>query len=268
MQKFSCILLVLSVFLSCENPKAGTEIEDPVKLRTQTQKRDTVVNKEEPEENDSIPKEVVRINKTTKVKSVLMILNGEKHGLCKQFYPTGEIWKESMYSENKLHGKSKIYYETGKPKRAVDYYKGVKNGKFMEYYKSGNLKTEITYEYDLPMPDFTEINYRKQKVKQAQIKVRHEDQLFNSMYNLYFSFDGNYSKAQFFVLKNKEDWNANFHYSAYELREDTNKEFKWEKNLPKGSYYADELFVFGVYTTKNNNKVVIYKKVNLAISND
>lgn len=266
MQKISFSLLIFSLLLSCENSN-GNELS-PVKLETHTQEGEVENPKKEAKANDSIAKEVVRINKTTKIKSVLTLVNGEKNGLCKQYYPSGELWKESMYTDNSLDGISKIYYKSGKLKREVNFSYRQKDGKFLEYFKSGNIKTEITYDKDLPLPGFKEINYRKQKVKQANIKVRHEDRLFASTYNLYFLLDGDFKNAKIYAFENKSDWNSATQISVYELDKQSNNEFKLEVNIPKGFYYVDDIHVFAAYETKGHNDVVVYKKVNLAVSND
>ncbi len=264
MLKYSSLLVAFLLILSCENP-LGSDSKEPVKLETQTKKE---VAKEDKIIKDGIAREVIKIDKSTKVKSVLTIVDGEKHGLCKQFYPSGEIWKESLYKENKLDGKSKIYYKTGVVKREVEYTRGLKNGKFLEYFKSGNVKTEITYSNDLPMPGFKEINYRKQKIKQPVIKVRHEDKLFASVYNLYFSLEPNFKKVDFYVFENKNDWNTKKFIRAYKLPEHGTNEYKLESYVSKGHFLVKDYHVYALYQTKNNNKVVVYKKLNLAITND
>lgn len=265
MLKFSSLLVVLFLFLSCES-STESDSKEPVKLETQTKKPES---KEDKIIKDGIAKEVVRINKNTKVKSVLTIVDGEKHGLCKQFYPSGKIWKESNYKENILDGKSKIYYESGKVKREVEYTFGKKDGKFIEYFKSGNVKTEITYSMDLPMPGFKEINYRKEKIIQPEIKVRHEDRLFEATYNLYFSLEPSFKKVTFYVFENKDDyWKPGTNKFPYTLPEQSNGEFKLDLNIGSGFYLVRDFHIYAVYTTKNHNSVVVYKQMNLAISND
>lgn len=264
MRNICGLFLCLAIFISCNNT-SSEEDDSSNLLETTTEIKKT--KKPKVDENDTLPKEVVRINKSTKVKSVLTTVKGEKHGVCKQFYPSGTIWKESMYERNRLNGKSKIYYEEGGLQREVNYRKGRKHGKFIEYFKSGNLKTEITYEMGLPLLGYTEINYLKKKIEPAEIKVRHEDRLFESIYNLHFTLDSKFSKVKFYVLENKEDWNSVTDLDYYQMNKLGGK-YKLELKIQKGYYYVSKLHVFAVYTTKAKNQVVVYKLVNLALTND
>lgn len=268
MNKIGYPILILVFFLSCESNNSDSESPNKLETTTEIEKPKNLTKKDKEESKDTIPKIYSKTNKRTKVKSVLSLLNGDKHGLCKQYYPSGKIWKESMYKHNQMDGVAKIFYESGQLKKEVDYSLGKKNGKFLEYYKSGNIKTEIQYDMDLPLPGFKEINYLKKKVEQPKIKVRHEDRLFEGVYNLYFSIDPKFSKVKMYAIDKEEDWNSEYGVQYYSLKETPNNEFKLEIFLSEGFYYVNEINVYASYKTKMKNEVVVHKKVNLALSND
>jgi antitoxin component YwqK of YwqJK toxin-antitoxin module len=70
---------------------------------------------------------------------------GEKAGLEKLYYPTGELWSRSMYLRDRKDGIEKLYYKNGNIMKLKPYNKGMLEGMERSYWRNGNLMEEVPY---------------------------------------------------------------------------------------------------------------------------
>jgi len=75
-------------------------------------------------------------------------VKGEKVGLYKYFFPSGNIGVEGKYLSNKLEGEVKSYYEDGKLYGTRFYNNGLKTGKHTYLHPNGKLKLEHSFVND------------------------------------------------------------------------------------------------------------------------
>ena len=61
-----------------------------------------------------------------------MYLNDKKHGICKKFYPNGNLLEMCIYLNDKKNGQYKTYFE---------------NGKILQYYIYVDGKCDISKYY-------------------------------------------------------------------------------------------------------------------------
>jgi antitoxin component YwqK of YwqJK toxin-antitoxin module len=77
-------------------------------------------------------------------------MNGIKSGICRKFYPTGELLEESLWKENRKEGKYQAFFPTGKPFLQCIFSEGIRNGRCFTYYPSGLTEVESQYKNDKP----------------------------------------------------------------------------------------------------------------------
>lgn len=77
-------------------------------------------------------------------------LNGKKNGICRKFYPSGQLLEESEWKDDQLDGKYRAFFNNGKPYLECLYKSGQRNGYCISYFPSGSVETEGYYENDLP----------------------------------------------------------------------------------------------------------------------
>lgn len=77
-------------------------------------------------------------------------VNGQKNGISRKYYPTGEILEESVWKDNRREGKYQAFFPTGKPFLQSFYSEGRRNGRCFTYFPSGMAEVESQYKDDLP----------------------------------------------------------------------------------------------------------------------
>ncbi len=235
------------------------------------------------ESSDSIPEKEEKPAYTGTVKKKapggrgtveIVYKEGLKHGLSKEFFQDGKLRKETPYKEGKIDGVAKIYHKNGKLKRTTPYTTGKKNGVQTYYFKSGNPKVQIGYDMGLVLPGIKEVDFTKNKIKQPEIKIRHEDLLLKDEYNLYFSLEknGKIIKAkEVFVFEDETEWNPeNGKVRFNPLRNVTTSngsEAKMAIRIEKGYYFIKDFYVYAVYKSHYGYEAVVMKKVNFAVEN-
>lgn len=70
---------------------------------------------------------------------------GEKHGLEKFYYPTGELWSRTNYFRDKKDQIEKIYYKSGTIMKIKPYNRGLLEGVEKSYWETGGLMDEVPY---------------------------------------------------------------------------------------------------------------------------
>ena len=74
------------------------------------------------------------------------LVDGEKEGEYRAYYPNGKLMEISQYRNGEKSGPSKIYYGNGDLKTDCFYLSGKLYGDYKEYYEGGQLKTEARYQ--------------------------------------------------------------------------------------------------------------------------
>lgn len=77
-------------------------------------------------------------------------VQGLKNGICRKYYPTGELLEESLWKENRKEGKYQAFYPTGKPFLQCMYSADQRNGRCFSYFPSGMPEVESQYKDDQP----------------------------------------------------------------------------------------------------------------------
>jgi len=85
----------------------------------------------------------------TKVVSTENYLNGQKNGICKRYYQTGELLEESNWQNDKLHGIYRSSFQDGKPFMECKYAEGKRNGVFKTWFPNGVLELDAFYTNDV-----------------------------------------------------------------------------------------------------------------------
>ena len=90
----------------------------------------------------------------SRVVSTETYANGQKNGLSKRFYQTGELLEESNWQKDKLNGLYRTYFEDGKIYLECNYTDGKRNGKFKTSFLNGNQELEAFYTDDMKDKDW------------------------------------------------------------------------------------------------------------------
>lgn len=180
---------------------------------------------------------------TGSLKTIGYIENGNIiTGILREFYETGELYKEIPYYKGKKEGIEKIYYKSGKIKQKIPYINNLLNGKRVFYYENGNIKEEYSY-IDGKENGLGFLYYPTGEKKQIEeYKLGRK----NGNYTIYYR-NGNIKEEGFFY---------NFHVKG---------PFKlyYEDGSPKligecrGSLLEGEGYI---YSKKGDRKRVIFKK--------
>jgi antitoxin component YwqK of YwqJK toxin-antitoxin module len=83
-----------------------------------------------------------------KVQDIRHYKNGHFVGDYKEFYESGTLKGEGIYTNSKMEGDWKRYYPNGQLQEVVTFKNGNENGAFKEFYENGKPKTEGTYTYN------------------------------------------------------------------------------------------------------------------------
>ena len=73
------------------------------------------------------------------------VMNGQKHGLIKEYDPEGNLEKEINYNNGSKDGSFKIYHKNGETWQEGQYLDGVKVGLWTTYSKKGEIKKQKEY---------------------------------------------------------------------------------------------------------------------------
>ena len=68
-----------------------------------------------------------------------------KQGIYYQYYPSGKVFMEAMYSNDTIDGTRKFFYENGQLKSVENLEKGNWKGSYLSYYDNGQLESEGQY---------------------------------------------------------------------------------------------------------------------------
>lgn len=70
------------------------------------------------------------------------VLNGQLHGSCYYYYPSGKLMANMHFKNNMLEGVQTRYYESGKVYTRENYLSGKLHGYNVRYYENGKIKEE------------------------------------------------------------------------------------------------------------------------------
>lgn len=90
----------------------------------------------------------------SKVVATETYLNGQKNGVCKRFYQTGELFEESNWKNDKLDGIYRSYFQDGKMNLECNYQNGLRNGKFKTVFPNGSLELDAVFTNDVRDKDW------------------------------------------------------------------------------------------------------------------
>jgi antitoxin component YwqK of YwqJK toxin-antitoxin module len=74
---------------------------------------------------------------------------GQKHGISRKFYPSGEVYEEAEWVEGKLEGKYQVFFKDGKPYMQCKLSNNKRNGLFLLFYENGRMEMEAYYQDNL-----------------------------------------------------------------------------------------------------------------------
>jgi antitoxin component YwqK of YwqJK toxin-antitoxin module len=81
-----------------------------------------------------------------KKKRETQYVDGLKHGIEIDYYPTGEVWTETTFMSGKEHGEQRHYNSKTKRLDMIRNYKhGVVHGKYQEFANNGEIEHEKTF---------------------------------------------------------------------------------------------------------------------------
>ncbi len=209
-------------------------------------------------------------NDASNTTSEIVMKDGKKNGIAKQFYSNGKIWKEVSYKDGKLDGEAKIYDEEGRLQRVVNYKEGRNHGKLVKYFKSGNAKVEAEYNDGMPMLGIVERDYRGKDVKQPEITFEKVDNMFkDNTYSVIFKLNKKAKDVKFYAGESADFWKPETALGVHMIpRDPSNKDqYLINFNVPKGFYLAQQLHVYATYTSSTGEEAVTYKAVNIAAEN-
>lgn len=71
--------------------------------------------------------------------------NGERHGVWKSFYPSGQPWSEGGFDHGLDHGKRTTWFENGQKRYEGQFTKGKKTGNWKFWDENGKIDQEENY---------------------------------------------------------------------------------------------------------------------------
>jgi antitoxin component YwqK of YwqJK toxin-antitoxin module len=75
-------------------------------------------------------------------------MNGQKNGLSKRWYKTGELLEESNWKDDKQTGLYRWYFQSGRVYLECNYVNGQRNGLFKTFFDDGSLELFANYSND------------------------------------------------------------------------------------------------------------------------
>jgi antitoxin component YwqK of YwqJK toxin-antitoxin module len=94
----------------------------------------------------------------SKVVSTEIYVNGQKNGVSKRFYETGELLEESNWQNDQLNGIYHSYFQDGKALLECNYSAGLRNGAFKTWFPNGQLEIDGIYTNDTRDKDWKYFN--------------------------------------------------------------------------------------------------------------
>ncbi len=76
-------------------------------------------------------------------------VDGEKHGVSMNFYPTGELFDRAEWKNGVQEGKYEVFFKNGEPYMQCKYSEGKRNGLCLSYFKNGRVEMEAYYKNNL-----------------------------------------------------------------------------------------------------------------------
>ena len=76
--------------------------------------------------------------------------DGNRHGLFKVWYPSGQVKAIEPYSHGKLHGVYQSWHENGQLEGVREFHNGKREGAFTFWWDNGNPRLQTVYINDLP----------------------------------------------------------------------------------------------------------------------
>ena len=71
--------------------------------------------------------------------------NGDKHGIYKSWYESGQLFCQTSYKNGQEDGEYKLWYDNGQLTCQGPYKKGMKEGEYKSWLPSGQLFCQRTY---------------------------------------------------------------------------------------------------------------------------
>ena len=84
-----------------------------------------------------------------KVVSTETYINGQKNGVSKRYYNTGELLEEANWRNDKLTGLYRTYFKDWQCYMEINYVEGRRNGKFKTVYANGSQELDAFYTDDI-----------------------------------------------------------------------------------------------------------------------
>ncbi len=81
----------------------------------------------------------------SKIVSTENYFNGQKNGISKRYFPTGELLEESNWQNDQLNGLYRTYFQNGKTYLECNYSEGKRNGKFHTWFPDGTMELDASY---------------------------------------------------------------------------------------------------------------------------
>lgn len=85
----------------------------------------------------------------TKIVSTENYLNGQKNGISKRWYKTGELLEESNWKDDKQNGLYRWYYQRGQLYLECNYLNGKRNGLYTNFFDDGSVELYANYTNDI-----------------------------------------------------------------------------------------------------------------------
>jgi len=74
---------------------------------------------------------------------------GQKNGIVRNYYQTGELFEETEWQQGQRHGKSRFFFREGNPYLEMMHNSGERNGYCISYFPSGAMEMEALFKDDL-----------------------------------------------------------------------------------------------------------------------
>jgi antitoxin component YwqK of YwqJK toxin-antitoxin module len=174
-----------------------------------------------------------------KLKLEMQYVHGKKQGRAVTYDEKGKIFRESFYVDDDLDGLRKIYSK-GKIRAEIPYKKGMPGKGLVEYLVDGKLKTKYPALTVTPIDNRTETGFYHLLIEFSEVDHRDEFYLGDLL-------DGKYVHEGLEPINNERGHGK---ISIY---------------VPSGSFIMREMRIVGVHYTVNGNPWVTTRDYNLSI---
>ncbi len=259
---FPILIMLMTIACSCREAVLVEQmVEEAKKLKTTSPKE---------EQHPQTIKDgtVTRHNESSNTTSEVRFEDGLKQGMAKQYYADGQIWKESNYKDGHLHGTARVYDREGRLKREVNYHQGKKHGASIHYFKSGNPKLEVEYDHGLPLPGFTDRDYKGNVKTGPEIIITTEDRLkTESTYVLHIKLSKPYQETVFFAFTDPSLYSSSTGLRQHQLYQEDDKA-QLHIEIPPGYSFDEEIHFYAQYDIGKGVRVVKKKAFKLSVVNN